>query len=133
VQSNSSTPNIDERSGSRVSIAMTKQADDVKVAGDQGDAVAQYNCGICLWRDEGFSKDLKGAAHYFKLSADHKYAVAQYNYGIRLKNGEGVSQDLIKTIYYFDITANQGDAELQYHSGICPLADLPINRNIVDE
>jgi TPR repeat protein len=34
-----------------------------------GDSAAQYNYGICLQKDEGVSKDLRGAAHYFELAA----------------------------------------------------------------
>ena len=52
-----------------------------KMAADQGDAVAQFNYGVCLYRGEGVPLDFSEAARYYKMAADQGSA-AQFNYGL---------------------------------------------------
>jgi hypothetical protein len=39
---------------------------------DQGDAIAQYHCGLCLLNGKSVSIDLRSAAQCGKLSADQE-------------------------------------------------------------
>jgi hypothetical protein len=52
---------------------------DLKVAADQGNAVAQNNYGRCLHKGECVRMDFRAAAHYFKLAADQENADGQFN------------------------------------------------------
>jgi hypothetical protein len=78
-----STPNVDGRlfdtfcsdlfdspAFQETSNGVRWETQNLKLAADQGNAVAQDNYGNCLYRGEGVSIDFKGAAHYFKLTAD---------------------------------------------------------------
>jgi TPR repeat protein len=49
---------------------------------------------VCLREGIGISKDLKGAAHLFKLSADQGNADGQWLYGVCLHDGKEISKDL---------------------------------------
>jgi TPR repeat protein len=42
----------------------------LKQQADQGDAIAQWQYGLCLYDGKGVSIDMRNAAHYFKLSND---------------------------------------------------------------
>ena len=67
---------------------------------------------------EGVTKDLAGAAHYFKISADQGHAQAQYNYGVMLYHGYGIEQNLYAAAHYYHIAANQGFAPAQYNFAV---------------
>jgi TPR repeat protein len=114
----------DSSSPQRISNLMSWSAHDLKVAADQGDAVAQFNYGVCLKKGEGVQIDFKGAAHYFKLAADQGFAAAQLNYGNCLKNGEGVSIDFEGAAHYFKHAADQGFAAAQLNYVNCPITLL---------
>jgi hypothetical protein len=43
---------------------------DLKLALDQGNAIAHFNYGFCLDNGRGVPIDLEGAAHYFKLAVN---------------------------------------------------------------
>jgi TPR repeat protein len=62
----------------------------LRLAADQGIADAQFNYGICLTKGEGVSKDLQGAAYYFKLAADQEIAFAQFNSEMSLHDGQDI-------------------------------------------
>jgi TPR repeat protein len=55
---------------------------------DEGNAVCQWCYGECLHDGIGISKDLKGAAQYFKLSADQGNAKGECQWGICLLTGK---------------------------------------------
>jgi hypothetical protein len=62
-----------------VEIDWKEAAHDFKLAGDQGNAGAQFNYGACLADDRNVSMDLATAPHYFKLAADQGNLDAQFN------------------------------------------------------
>jgi TPR repeat protein len=68
---------------------------------------------VCIMEQE-FQKDLKGAAHYFKLSVDQGNADGEYCYGLCLQYGTGISKDLKRAAHYFKRSADQENAKRQY-------------------
>jgi hypothetical protein len=56
---------------------------------DQGNAEAQNNYAVRLYKGEGGDRNLSGARVYLKLAADQGHAVAQFNYTVMLYKGEG--------------------------------------------
>ncbi|MBQ9771958.1 MAG: sel1 repeat family protein, partial [Lentisphaeria bacterium] len=46
-------------------------------AAEQGNALAQYNLGVCYENGEGVQKDLVQAVFWFRKAADQGYAQAQ--------------------------------------------------------
>jgi hypothetical protein len=103
----------------RVSHPAMLSAQDWKLHADQGNAVPQFNYGICLEISNGVSIDLKRAAYYSKLAADRGLAVAQINYGICLGNGKGVSIHWKEAIRSYKLAADQENALAQINYGIC--------------
>jgi TPR repeat protein len=97
------------------------RARDAKRLADQGNAIGQFNYGMCLHDGDGVRIDLRGAAHYFKLSADQGDAGGQCNYGLCLRNGIGVPIDFRGAAHYLKLSADQGDAGGQFAYGLCLL------------
>jgi TPR repeat protein len=115
-----------------ISNLLRSNAQKLKVAADEANAVVQYNYGICLQNGKGVSIDFEGAAHYLKLAADQGIAVAQFNYRLCLWNAEGVSIDFQGAAHYFKLAADQGIAEAQSLFAICLLTGDALHRNHAD-
>jgi TPR repeat protein len=97
-----------------VSTDRQRTAQDLNLAANQGNIVAQVNYGFCLHQGERVSIDLKGAAHYFKLASDQGFANAQFNYGLCLQKSEGVRIDFKEEAHLFTLGADQGVALIEF-------------------
>ena len=62
-------------------------------AAEQGDAVSQYNLGICYLSGKGVPRDYVEAAKWLRKAATRGDAGAQNRLGMCYENGQGVSQD----------------------------------------
>ena len=62
-------------------------------AGEQDDAVAQFNLGVIYAKGEGVSPNHAEAALWYRLAADHGLAGAQFNLGMMYAEGQGVPRD----------------------------------------
>jgi hypothetical protein len=102
-------------------IVLLVNCSDLKQLADQGDATAQFQCGLCFQTAKGVSIDLTSAAHYFRLSADQGNADGQCSYGRCLQDGKGVSIDLRSAAHYLKLSADQGNADGHCSYGICLL------------
>jgi TPR repeat protein len=78
-----------------------RNLENLRLLVDQGNADSQWRYGLCLRDGTGISKDLRGAAHYFKLSADQGNADSQWRYGLCRRDGNGISKDLKGAAHYF--------------------------------
>jgi TPR repeat protein/serine/threonine protein kinase len=85
---------------------------------------------VCLRDGIGISKDLKGAAHHFKLSADQGNAYGQLCYGVCLRDGIGISKDLKGAVHYLKLSADQGNADGQCQWGISLLTGKVVQRDL---
>lgn len=75
----------------------------------KGNAVAQYNMGVCYHKGEGVSQDYTEAAKWYRLAADQGYASAQCNLGNCYLNGYGVTKNYNKAVEYYILAARQGE------------------------
>ena len=80
-----------------------------RTAASSGDAVAQYNLGMCYARGVGVSQDMAEAVKWFRLSADQGHAAAQYELGACYLRGEGVPRDAAEAAKWFRLAADQGN------------------------
>ncbi|MBR6068539.1 MAG: SEL1-like repeat protein [Bacteroidales bacterium] len=86
---------------------------------EQGDAVAQYNLGVCYRDGKGIQQDYIKAFDWFKKSAEQGYATAQFEIGFCYRTGKGIQQDYKKAFEWFKKSAEQGYATAQFCLGLC--------------
>lgn len=84
----------------------------------EGDALASFNYGYCLWRGLGVKKDSYEAKSFFAFSREMDGGEATYNLAMLYLFGDGVSKDYKKAAEYLILSANQGCIEAQLYLGI---------------
>ena len=67
-----------------------------KEKAEKGDAVAQYNLGLCYANGIGVPKDKVEAGVWYRKSAEQGCALGQLNYGLIKAFGQGVTRDPIE-------------------------------------
>ena len=77
---------------------------------EQGDAVAQYNLGVCYENGRGVTQSYTEAVKWYTKAAEQGYAAAQCNLGVCYKNGEGVTQSYTEAVKWYTKAAEQGHA-----------------------
>ena len=83
-----------------------------------GDALASFNYGYCLWRGRGVAYDPKEAKSFFAFARDLEGGEACYNIAMLYLHGEGVAKDYVKSYEYMKISAGQGCIEAQLYLGM---------------
>jgi TPR repeat protein len=119
----------------------------LRLAADQGYALAQYVYGTCLvqqaeeWRNktngqgDGGQGDYdndqlcKQGCYYLEMSANQGNSMAQHNYGVCLLNGCGIDKDVEEAARYMKLSADQGDADGQCAYGICLFKGLGVKQD----
>ncbi|WP_430424126.1 hypothetical protein [Phenylobacterium sp.] len=81
------------------------------LAAEQGDVKAMHNLGVYLFRGEGGTQDLPGAAKWFRKAAAAGVVESQFNLGLLYQSGSGVARDDSQARYWFRLAAARGDAE----------------------
>ena len=95
-----------------------------------GDALASFNYGYCLWRGLGVEKDPLLAKSFFAFARDLEGGEACYNIAMLYLHGEGVSKDYNKAYEYLRISADMGCVEallylgMAYTSGYMMIPDI---------
>lgn len=84
----------------------------------EGDALASFNYGYCLWRGIGVEKDPKEAKSFFAYARDLSGGEACYNIAMLYLHGEGVPKDYVKAYEYMKISADMGCVEAQLYLGM---------------
>jgi hypothetical protein len=79
-----------------------------KEAAEQGNAIGQFNYGICYYKGEGLCVDFAEAFEYFKQSSDQNYPPAHVAVGFCLYLGRGISRDIFFSRRYFSLAAESG-------------------------
>jgi TPR repeat protein len=93
--------------------------EDTKTQAEKGDAIAQYNLGVCYANGQGVAKDAVEAVKWYRKAAEQNDATAQCNLGICYNNGEGVPKDFKEAAKWFRKSADQGFADAQNNLGVC--------------
>ena len=84
-----------------------------KEKAEKGDALAQYQLGLCYDRGVGVAKNLAQAAAWYRKAAETGYAEAQASLGFCYQKGLGVPADLAEAKRWYTRAASQGDANAQ--------------------
>ena len=96
-----------------------KDVESYRKAAKQGDAMAQYNLGVCYHEGQGVEKDYSKAVEWYRKAAEQGNARAQYNLGYCYEKGLGVEQNYTKAVEWLRKAAEQGLALAQYNLGVC--------------
>ncbi len=83
----------------------------LKKAGEQGDAGAQFKLGTFYHQGIGVEQGYNQAFKWYQKAAEQGYAEAQYYLGGFYYFGQGVEQDYDKAFKWVEKAANQGHAE----------------------
>lgn len=86
---------------------------------EQGNAMAQYNLGVCFETADGVEQDLEKAVYWYTKAAEQGYAQAQYNLGVCYYNGYGVEKNDEEALRLYLLAAEQGDMYAQFNAGVC--------------
>jgi TPR repeat protein len=92
---------------------------DFRAEAEDGDAISQYNLGVCYADGKGVAKDYVEAVKWFRKAAEQNFAPAQLALGGRYGRGEGVAEDQAEAVRWYRKAAQQNLAEAQYYLGAC--------------
>ncbi len=96
-----------------------------------GDVLASFNYGYCLWRGIGVKKDPLEAKSFFAFAREMEGGEACYNLAMIYMNGDGVLKDYKKAIEYMTLSANQGCIEAQLYMGVAQTSGALFEPDIV--
>jgi TPR repeat protein len=83
-----------------------EQFKDWKLKAEHGDAVAQYNVGVCYSSGMGgVVKDKAESAKWIRMAAEAGHSQAQYIVGTYYTNGEGVAKDPFEAVKWYKKSA----------------------------
>ncbi len=85
----------------------------LKAEADAGNAVSQYNLGLCYANGNGVEVDLAEAVKWFRKAAEQGLPEAQHNLGICLSRGAGVEKNVAEGAMWLNSAAQQGDDEAE--------------------
>lgn len=83
-----------------------------------GDVLAAFNYGYCLWRGLGVTQDSKEAKSFFAFARDLEGGAACYNLAMLYLHGDGVVQDFSRAVQYMTLSAEKGCIEAQLYMGM---------------
>lgn len=97
----------------------------------EGDALASFNYGYCLWRGKGALYDPREAKSFFAFARDLDGGEPCYNIAMLYLHGEGVEKSYIKAYEYMKISAEQGCIEAQLYLGMAYTTGYMLEPDIV--
>ena len=80
---------------------------------DAGNAISQYNLGLCYAKGNGVEVDLAEAVRWFRKAAEQEMPQAQYNLGLCLSRGAGVEKNVVEGAMWLNSAAHQGIYEAE--------------------
>ena len=83
-----------------------------------GDAMASFNYGYCLWKGLGVDYNPAEAKSFFAFARDLEGGESCYNIAMLYLRGEGVVKNYVKAYEYLKISATQGCIEAQLYLGM---------------
>lgn len=86
-------------------------------AAEQGDAKAQYNCGLMYSNGNGTAVDNAKAFMWFEKAAEQGHADAQFLCAGMYYKGDGTAVDKEKALIWSEKAAEQGHADAQFLCG----------------
>ena len=92
-----------------VASVLGQNAEAYRVKAEEGDAVAQYNLGVCYDNGYGVPMNKTKAVEWYQKAAEQGYAKAQCNLGSCYCEGEGVPMNRAKAVELWKKAAAQGN------------------------
>lgn len=89
----------------------------VRLAAEQGNAVAQFGLGVMFYRGEGMPQDYAEATKWNRLAAERGYPEAQFWLGA-MYGKTGVSQNYTESAKWLRLAAEQGNTRAQIGLGM---------------
>ena len=80
---------------------------------DAGNAISQYNLGLCYAEGNGVEVDLAEAVRWFRKAAEQGMPQAQFNLGLCLARGVGVAKNVVEGAMWLNSAAQQGNHEAE--------------------
>ena len=84
----------------------------------EGDSLAAFNYGYCLWRGLGVDYDPAEAKSFFSFARGLEGGEAYYNLAMLYLHGEGVKQNFSEARRYMQMSAEDGCIEAQLYMGM---------------
>lgn len=84
----------------------------------EGDALASFNYGYCLWRGVGRDYNPAEAKSYFAFARNMEGGESLYNLAMLYLHGEGVNQNFSLSFKYMRMSAEEGCVEAQLYLGM---------------
>ena len=103
-----------------------------RIAGDQGNANAQFFLGKMYTDGQGVAQNHTEASRWFRRAADQGDAVSQYNLGFNYANGRGVPQNEAEAVRWYRMAADQGLAGAQLNLGVMYANGRGVPQNYVE-
>lgn len=99
---------------------------------ERGDAVAQFNLGVCYANGLGVEKDAKESVKWYRKAAEQGVAEAQLNLGVCYGSSLGVEEDATEAMKWFRKSAEQGNATAQFNLGVCYANGLGVEKDAME-
>ena len=80
---------------------------------EAGDAIAQYNLGLCYANGNGVEVDLAETVRWLRKAAEQGLPQAQFNLGMCLSRGVGVEKNVVEGTMWLNSAAQQGIVEAE--------------------
>ena len=80
---------------------------------DAGNAISQYNLGVCYAKGNGVEVDLAETVRWLRKAAEQGLPQAQFNLGMCLSRGVGVEKNVVEGTMWLNSAAQQGHAEAE--------------------
>ena len=84
----------------------------------EGELIAAFDYGYCLWRGIGVPRDAKEAKSYFVFARDLEGGEACYNLAVMYMQGDGVPKSYKLAVDYMKSAAALGCVEAQLYLGV---------------
>lgn len=97
---------------------------------EPGDAVDQYNLGVCYANGESVPQDDTLAAIWYRKAAEQGLAVAQCNLGVCYVFGKGMPMSAHLAADWFHKAAMQGEVTAQYNLGSLYTAGRGVKKHL---
>ena len=105
---------------------------ETRVKAEKGDAVGQYNLGVCYYYGKGVPQDYDEAVKWFRKATEQNVPKAQSNLGVCYANGQGVAKDAVEAAKWYRKAAEQNDAVGQYNLGACCFSGQGVSQDYVE-
>ena len=84
----------------------------------EGDALAAFNYGYCLWKGLGVRRDASEARSFFSFARDLPGGESCYNLAMLYLTGDGVTRNYKKAMEYMSTSATLGCLEAKLYMGM---------------